>query len=345
MKSSSKMLYNLDWYLDALPGIQEQFKITKKVNYLKDSSLELYKNYLKALDEHNNGKTIKWIEEAHAQSNNPKDKVHFELPVEDIVEAKFDNYVNGLEKIDIYDVGDISSALKLLTKSYLSIFDGVYSVLYNRYIEDEALAKMIAETAIFVPRDVVREAVEGGINYPDNNEYASADNCTHRRKRHNEKKGDKDSHDPNVILDDNTHPNLQIKRAICIGMNIPLSKTSLFKNYVVCHIWGEPYDKRAFCSLVNLVLIPKAIYGLTDHHDFIKRILQKRSIELFKKIKGLIFPPYKNYKPGERYIEPSFTKEEKIIYDNLNWRPDFIFTNSSTTKKKITNNRTSKTKK
>jgi hypothetical protein len=50
----------------------------------------------------------------------------------------------------------------------------------------------------------------------------------------------------------------------------------------VCHVWPETcYDVRYHTSLANLVLLPAALAGLSDHHEGVAQCLRYRSYELF----------------------------------------------------------------
>lgn len=77
-----------------------------------------------------------------------------------------------------------------------------------------------------------------------------------------------------IRMDDNTYANLALKRAI--------SKTSDFKNYMVCHIWpGTTYDERYHTLVANLVLIPRVIAGLSDFCPAVIDCLKYRAFELY----------------------------------------------------------------
>ena len=101
---------------------------------------------------------------------------------------------------------------------------------------------------------------------------------------------------PNGIkLDDNTSANIAIKRAVLKGMTssygIPGKSQLLFGGFETCHIWDKTaYDEKYYSSLPNLVLIPRAIAGLTDHCDAVKDLLKYRSYDLFGAIPGLPVP-------------------------------------------------------
>lgn len=78
-----------------------------------------------------------------------------------------------------------------------------------------------------------------------------------------------------VKLDDNTYANQAIKRAVGIPDNCLVGFES-------CHIWPNTcYDHRYNTTIANLVLIPRAIAGLSDHDPEVQAVLQYRSYELY----------------------------------------------------------------
>jgi hypothetical protein len=77
-------------------------------------------------------------------------------------------------------------------------------------------------------------------------------------------------------LDDNSYANLAIKRALGIH------RTKLI-GFECCHIWPNTcYDARYHTVIANLVLLPRALAGLTDHDPQVQAALQYRSFELYR---------------------------------------------------------------
>lgn len=75
-------------------------------------------------------------------------------------------------------------------------------------------------------------------------------------------------------IDDNTYANRAIKEAI--------SNSIRFEDFEVCHIWPKTtYDERYHTLLQNLVMIPRALAGLTDHLDDVINMLKYRAWELY----------------------------------------------------------------
>jgi hypothetical protein len=78
-----------------------------------------------------------------------------------------------------------------------------------------------------------------------------------------------------AILDDNTKANSGIKRL--------LRHVGKFVDFAVCHIWDKTcYDTRYHTLPANLVLLPRALAGLTDHHPHVIACLRYRAWELYK---------------------------------------------------------------
>ena len=77
-----------------------------------------------------------------------------------------------------------------------------------------------------------------------------------------------------VRFDDNTYANVAIKRAT------GLRKSAV--GFEACHIWPLTcYDERYHTAPANLVLLPRALAGLSDHDPEIQKALQYRAFELY----------------------------------------------------------------
>ena len=118
----------------------------------------------------------------------------------------------------------------------------------------------------------------GGENN-EGNIYYSWYNCRYQRKKNGQTKGTTVI-GSNVIYDDNTMAQVAIKNAV--KLSLPHLKCVDFKDYMACHIWDKTcYDSRFHTSVFNLVLVPKAIAGLTDFNDAVKEMLQYESARRF----------------------------------------------------------------
>ena len=119
----------------------------------------------------------------------------------------------------------------------------------------------------------------------------------------------------NIYLDDNSYANHAIKRAIGI------SREQLM-GFEACHIWPRTcYDERYHTAIANLVLLPRALAGLSDHDAEIEKVLQYRAYEL-----------YDGWYPADR--EPP----TKPAFYPTCWREPFPFTrdvSSALAKRKV----------
>lgn len=97
-----------------------------------------------------------------------------------------------------------------------------------------------------------------------------------------------------IRLDDNTYANQAFKNAVGL---------KLVKGFQTCHIWPLTcYDPRYHTAIANMVLLPRAIAGISDHDPEVQAALQYRAFELY------------NWWPEE------FPKPQKPASYPTNWR-------------------------
>lgn len=78
-----------------------------------------------------------------------------------------------------------------------------------------------------------------------------------------------------VRFDDNSYANVAIKRAAGLGKSA--------EGFEACHIWPLTcYDERYHTAIANIVLLPRALAGLSDHAIEIKTALQYRAFDLYR---------------------------------------------------------------
>lgn len=153
------------------------------------------------------------------------------------------------------------------------------------------LGPLIATTSLWAAPEVHEYLIEESGNGAWRTNVRRA--CTGEKRR---------TYIDGVLLDDNTFANNYIKTAI----GLPIKK---FKGFQVCHIWPRScYNSIYHTTIANLVLLPRALAGLTDHNDRIKSILQYRSFELYG------WYPKEQIKPSKPPKYPS------------NWRKPFAYT-------------------
>jgi hypothetical protein len=127
------------------------------------------------------------------------------------------------------------------------------------------LAQLVAQTALWASPDVFQLLMK------ENGNGAWYPNTRRWRQNKGEIVGQTIC---NVYLDKNNYPNTAIKRAI--GLDRDVDK------YHACHIWPDScYDERYHTCIANLVLLPRAIAGLSDHDTLTQQSLRYRSYELY----------------------------------------------------------------
>ena len=124
---------------------------------------------------------------------------------------------------------------------------------------------LVAETAIWANPNVHKRLVEqsNAARYP-------------QVRRARTSKGEIRNKKVNGIkFDDNTAANRAIKGAIG-------THRLEIRGYEACHIWpGTCYNERYHTVIANLVLLPRALAGLTDHLPHVQKMLQYRAYELY----------------------------------------------------------------
>lgn len=235
----------------------------KNYGHLKPGTINNYKTWLIAIDNWNNGDSVKWIEKALKAKNIIQD-----------IENSF-NKLNSSKPVGKSKTDYLSSY-----KSFAKWLIGYYHANIWLSLDTQTdlnFCRLIAENALFCSYDVAQEVKKGTMGGENNkrNRYYSWYNCLYQRKKNGQTKGTTVI-GSNVIYDDNTMANVAIKNAV--KLSLPHLKCVDFKDYMACHIWDKTcYDSRFHTSVFNLVLVPKAIAGLTDFNDAVKEMLQYES--------------------------------------------------------------------
>jgi hypothetical protein len=128
------------------------------------------------------------------------------------------------------------------------------------------LSLLVAETSLWASPEVHRRlAMEatGGAYFPDRRR------C---RLGQGESPGQKLG---TLVLDNNSYANVAIKRALGVEPHQVVG-------FEACHIWPRTcYDERYHTLIANLVLVPRALAGVTDHDPAVEAVLQYRAFELY----------------------------------------------------------------
>lgn len=100
-----------------------------------------------------------------------------------------------------------------------------------------------------------------------------------------------------VRFDDNSYANGAIKRAAGLGKSA--------EGFEVCHIWPRTcYDERYHTAVANIVLLPRALAGLSDHAIEVQEALQYRAFELYGWYPEGMQPPVKPEFYPSKWREP-----------------------------------------
>ncbi len=125
------------------------------------------------------------------------------------------------------------------------------------------LSLLVAETALWAHPQVharLRATNGTGAFYP-----------LMRRRRAGEKDGA-------VVAGERLDSNVYAREAIIGAVGVRFAAHS----YHACHIWPDTcHDRRYYSVVANLVLLPSAIAGLSDHDPAVKAALQYRAYELY----------------------------------------------------------------
>jgi RNA processing factor Prp31 len=161
------------------------------------------------------------------------------------------------------------------------------------------LVSLVAETSIWATPEYCEQLKRetGSVAY----------NPQVRRGKTGEQRG---SEIDGIKIDDNTYANTAIKRAVGL-------KKEDITDYAACHIWADTcYDERYHTAIPNLVLIPRAIAGLSDHSEQIINVLKYRSYELYNWHPEESEVPQKPDNYPTNWIEP-FKNNVKITKQSL----------------------------
>ncbi|CDX00848.1 Hypothetical protein DPCES_0961 [Desulfitobacterium hafniense] len=148
----------------------------------------------------------------------------------------------------------------------MNIYDAATFLRESAIRNKVSFATLIAETSIWANPTLVEmlnESTGSPVWYP---------NTRRGRLAQGEKRG-------NVIdgikIDDNTYANNAIKQAIGLSWHSIVG-------FETCHIWPDTcYDEDYHTAIPNLVLLPRAIAGLSDYDPEIQAALQYRSFSLY----------------------------------------------------------------
>lgn len=229
-------------------------------------SLKSYQSYIKCIMK-DGGDISTWLEGA-IKSTNPT--VH--------LTNKFNNHFST-KSIEPKTLNNRKSAL---IKLGTFVCGNTHAEVNLQSIKDFNLiaCQMVAQSVIFCSKDVFDDVVNGKLGSRENkgkgNKYGSWYNCTTRRFR--SRKENKGTIINGIKLDDNTRANNAIKSAVAESLKRTYDIKVVNNNFVgfeACHIWSDScYDEHYHTSVGNLVLLPRAIAGFSDHCPAVRELLQ-----------------------------------------------------------------------
>lgn len=249
---------------------------------------------------------LDWLQEA-GEKDNP-----YKFAME-----KFDEELMPILEYESSTKKSIKSAYKKLVFFVFGQYD---ANLYMSNSSDLEFCKLVAKNALFCTVEVAEQVKKGEIGSDENkknngNNYYSWFYCMWERgKKFQERR--QEVLDPNgnpikfngesVKYDDNSKANTAIKNAIEKGLPYPLKMK--FINYMTCHIWDETcYNNLFHTSVFNLVLLPRAIGGLSDHNEAVKKLLQYEAAWRFG-----VFP--KDYNKTDLSEAPEYYEDVKDLW-------------------------------
>lgn len=280
-----------------------------------------YTNYIRSIDRINKGQTVQWIIDVVKKKGQILDAV-----------AKFDTFfIANRGGLSSKTISNYKSGFTKFTEVTLGFFSANAWLTRGKGKKTNLfLCQLIADNALFASKEIVEQVRQGKLGTRGNkpNNYASWDYMAHARILRDQAGnpikrgvscpdnvvypricGNYQDLDQNVSADDNTYANQYIKKAVlasfkkCYG-GLGTSLYDCFTDYEACHIWDLPGDRRYYASIANLVLLPKALAGLTDHNDMVKELLRYEAFKRFQ------------FKPDDETTPPPMPK----YYDQIKWR-------------------------
>lgn len=280
------------------PSIKPIFSLPTLLKFFQNSTSKGSVAYSKYVTRINNlslrvyGRTVvDWLIDVMKMSPQPIDPIRivmvqlknlFANPACPTLSLKTqENYACGFKKFAQTVIGFFHANVWLTTGNFNNLF-----------------CELIARNALFADASVVSDVMIGNLGtraskaaskaYRDNN-FASWDYMLHYRDTTISKGTKVVENDPNFlkyypnaspfkIADDNSYANQYIKNAVLESFARKYGKDHLnissFKDYEACHVWDMPGDRRYYASIMNLVLVPRALAQLTDHNAAVKNLLR-----------------------------------------------------------------------
>lgn len=274
----------------------------KKVEYQSEEKPTIlsYVSYVKAYDKLNGGNTVRDIMDLL------DDKEDSKLLLNKAAD-KFNEIVKG-KTLQDKTIGNYKTA-------YLDFC----RVVLGRYNADiwfgnpkvDNIYKLVAENAIFASPEVVDQLTKGTLVFDGKERPADEYACWDRQYvRDNSKRKGEEILVGNKVCkaDDNTQANHAIKYAVRESCpDVKFNSIRLFKNYEACHIVPKVNNMLYFTSIPNLVLLHRALAGLTDYIKEIQDLLDYHAWNLY-------------HSSIPSWEAPKLSPKLEKVYKELKWR-------------------------
>ena len=265
---------------------------------INSRSQKSYLSYVRSLDKANEGQTCEWLKKAVASDK----------PIESLSQS-FDRYFSEHPEKNAHL--QWKTGLMRLGEFVCGITDSSTNLKSIKIKDfDNVACQLVAQTAVFCFKEIFDKVKDGKEGSKENkkqggNEFGAWYHYTVQRTK-NGKKGEYNNE--GIRLDDNTYANKAIKTAVLKGLKrygIYAGSKQLFRDYEACHIWPETcYDARYHTSVGNILLLPRAIAGLTDHCQAVKELLKYEAWKRF------------GFKPAKENVPAKPKNYNSVVWKN-----------------------------
>lgn len=194
-----------------------------------------------------------------------------------------DSEINELAD-ELDEIRDTISRMKKSRDNFPKL-DGNDSLLAHLGIK--GFIKLVVESSFFFSPDIAKDRNSVLVNDINQNNplpcRKSEDQTLHNIIGRNTSYKDS-SFECNIKIDSDN--NAQVRSVIknYIGYTVSEGRKSLFKNYIISHIWGRAYDPRYFTSMWNIALIPAWANSLMDKENPERGTFESKIQSTFKAI-------------------------------------------------------------
>ena len=130
------------------------------------------------------------------------------------------------------------------------------------------------------------------------------------------------------------------------GYTVAEGIDSIFKNYIISHIWGKAYDPRYFTNMWNIVLVPAWANSLLDKDNAdegtLEYILKETIMKIIIKLYGISSKDkyWNNHFSALKTVMPQKKKSQKVKQFSINIINNHDYHMSTVTPRAITTHKT-----